>query len=201
MTLAGAEGAPRPGTAGPGRRDLRGASRRFDEALAAARREGRSAASEPGGPPAAAGVAPGERRAAAVELGEAPLREAASASAGAAAPLRGGEARPDDGAAPEVVALRAGVRALPAVIEAARLHDGAELTLAMGSALGVDLRGGADGVELTLRPEAPLARAAAAELPALVDALRARGVRVVRAGVQVGSGVRRPAGPPARQPR
>ncbi len=200
MTLAGAEGAPRPGAAGSGRRDPRGASRRFDEALAAARREGRGAASEPGGPRVAARVAPGARRAASVVLGEAAPREAASASVCAAAPLPG-KARPDDGVAPEVAALRAGVRALPAVMEAARLHDGAELTLAMGSALGVDLRGGADGVELTLRPEAPLARAAAAELPALVDALRARGVRVVRAGVQVGSGVRRPGGPPARQPR
>lgn len=200
MTLAGAEGAPRPGTAGGATRDPRGASRRFDEALAAARREGREAASEPGGPRAVARVAPDARRPA-LGPGEAALREAAPASAGAAPPPWGGEAGPGDGAAAEVVALRAAVRALPATIEAARLHDGARLTLELGSALGVDLRAGAAGVELTLRPAAALTGAAAAELPGLVDALRARGVRVVRAEVRSGPGARRPPGAPGRQPR
>jgi hypothetical protein len=91
------------------------------------------------------------------------------------------------------------VRALPPVIEAARLQDGARLALTLGGALAVDLRGGAAGVEVTLRPAAALGQAAAAELPALVAALRARGVRVARA--ELASGARRPPAAPGRQAR
>jgi hypothetical protein len=83
-----------------------------------------------------------------------------------------------------VAALRGAVRALPASIEAARLQDGASLSLSCGSALGVDLRSGLHGLELTLRPSAALGQAAATELPGLVAALRARGLRVARAEVR-----------------
>jgi hypothetical protein len=79
--------------------------------------------------------------------------------------------------------LRAVVRALPAAIEASRLRDGAPLTLAFGRSLSVDVRRGAGGIELVLRPDAALARAAEAELPAVVAALRARGLHVARADV------------------
>ena len=95
--------------------------------------------------------------------------------------------------------LRAAVRALPPVIQAARLQEGVRLALTLGSALGVDLRGGAAGVEVTLRPAAALAHVAAAELPALVAALRARGVRVARA--ELASAAGRPPGAPGSQPR
>jgi hypothetical protein len=80
--------------------------------------------------------------------------------------------------------LRAVVRALPAAIEASRVRDGAPLTLAFGRSLSVDVRQAAGGVEVVLRPDARLSRAAEAELPRVVDALRARGVRVTRAEVR-----------------
>jgi hypothetical protein len=80
--------------------------------------------------------------------------------------------------------LRAAVRAVPPMIDAARLGAGAPLALAFGRALSVELRPGAAGVELLLRADATLLRAAAAELPALVTALRARGVGVARAEVR-----------------
>jgi len=78
------------------------------------------------------------------------------------------------------------VRALPPAIAAARVREGAPLTLSFGPALGVDLRRGAEGLEVTLRPAVALERAAAAELPGLVAALRARGLRVSRAEVRQG---------------
>jgi hypothetical protein len=80
--------------------------------------------------------------------------------------------------------LRAVVRALPPAIEASRVRDGAPLTLSFGRSLSVDVRQAAGGVEVVLRPDARLARAAEAELPGVVDALRARGVRVARAEVR-----------------
>ncbi|HET8542823.1 MAG TPA: hypothetical protein VFL83_23315 [Anaeromyxobacter sp.] len=80
--------------------------------------------------------------------------------------------------------LRAVLRALPVAIEAARVRDGAPLSLSLGRALEVDLRAAAAGVEVVLRPDPRLARAAAAELPALVAALRSRGIAVARAEVR-----------------
>jgi hypothetical protein len=92
--------------------------------------------------------------------------------------------------------LRALVRTLPVVIEAARVREGAPLSLALGRALSVDLRRGADGLEVVLRPDAALGRAADAELPALIAALRERGIAVARAEVRA-----QPNGnPPARRP-
>lgn len=92
--------------------------------------------------------------------------------------------------------LRALVRTLPLAIEAARVREGAPLSLALGRALSVDLRRGAEGLEVVLRPDAALGRAADAELPALVAALRERGIAVARAEVRA-----QPNGnPPARRP-
>jgi hypothetical protein len=80
--------------------------------------------------------------------------------------------------------LRALVRTLPVAVEAARVRQGEPLSLSLGPALRVDLRRGAEGLEVVLRPDAALRRAAAAELPALVAALRERGFSVARAEVQ-----------------
>lgn len=80
--------------------------------------------------------------------------------------------------------LRALVRTLPVAIEAARVRAGEPLSLSLGPALSVDLRRGAEGLEVVLRPDAALRRAAAAELPALVAALRERGFSVARAEVR-----------------
>lgn len=97
----------------------------------------------------------------------------------AAAARPGADAPP----APEA-ALAPLVRALPPAIAAASARgDGAPLTLAFGQALEVDLRTHPSGVAIVLRPEARLHAAALAELPRLVEALRARGVVVARAEV------------------
>ena len=80
--------------------------------------------------------------------------------------------------------LRAIVRTLPVAIEAARVREGEPLSLALGRALSVDLRRGATGLEIVLRPDAALQRAAAAELPVLLESLRARGIAVARAEVR-----------------
>jgi hypothetical protein len=80
--------------------------------------------------------------------------------------------------------LRAIVRTLPVAIEAARVREGAPLSLSLGRALSVDLRRGAAGLEVVLRPDATLQRAAAAELPGLLESLRARGIKVARAEVR-----------------
>jgi hypothetical protein len=82
---------------------------------------------------------------------------------------------------PEIAAL---VRTVPAAIALARQRDGASLSLSMGHALDVELRAGPGGVDVVLRPEPPLARAAEAELPRVVAALRVRGVVVGRAEVR-----------------
>jgi hypothetical protein len=60
----------------------------------------------------------------------------------------------------------------------------AQLSLDFGAALSVDLRTGAQGLELSLRPAPSLDRAARTELPRLVEALRARGLKVARADVR-----------------
>lgn len=175
---------------------VREASRRFDEALLAARGEGRAA---PGGAPGRGvpvSADPRHERG----LGDAARPDRAQPAAPLAAAARAAaDLVPVCCPAPASIALRAAVRALPPVIEAARLRDGARLALTLGGALAVDLRGGAAGVEVTLRPEAALGQAAAAELPALVAALRARGVRVARAELALGA--RRSPAAPGRQAR
>jgi hypothetical protein len=89
---------------------------------------------------------------------------------------------------PELAAL---VRTLPAALEASRVRDGAPLALSFGRSLEVDLRSGTAGVEVVLRPEPRLVRAAEAELPRVVAALRARGIAVARAEVRARGGAPR----------
>jgi hypothetical protein len=82
---------------------------------------------------------------------------------------------------PELAAV---ARAVPVAISSGRLADGAPLSLSFGRSLDVELRAGAGGVELRLVPEARLVRAAEAELPRIVQALKIRGVAVARAEVR-----------------
>lgn len=90
------------------------------------------------------------------------------------------EVRSDPSPVPELAAV---VRALPAAIDAARLRDGAPLALSFGRSLDVELRAVPSGVEVVLRPEPRLLRAAEVELPRVVEALRLRGIEVAHAGV------------------
>ena len=94
--------------------------------------------------------------------------------------------RPEPRAAdsPGAVELRACVRAAPAVIAASLRPGGAELALSFGAALSLDVRASIQGLELTLRPASGLERVTRAELPGLVEALRAQGFRVARAEVR-----------------
>lgn len=162
----------------------------------AARREGRGAPAGPGrrGAAGASHLGPEQPATARVDRRVQEPFASALALAGAPGPFQGVVAPSHAGAA-----LRAAMRALPPAIEAARLHDGTRLTLALGGALGVDLRGGPAGVEVTLRPAEALGQVAAAELPALIAAVRARGVRV--AHVALAPGAARPPRSPGRQPR
>jgi hypothetical protein len=90
---------------------------------------------------------------------------------------------------PPVPALAALVRALPAaVVTATAGLNGAPLALSFGRSLEVELRSGAAGIELLLRPDPRLLRAAEAELPRLLAALRVRGVAVARAEVRARGG-------------
>ncbi|WP_242395406.1 hypothetical protein [Anaeromyxobacter oryzisoli] len=165
------------------------AKARFAEALRDARRNGatsRDATSR--------GAGPTERAGATARRGKPqPAREGGETARAEDLPARGvaevasQRASADVQATASADALRAAVRALPAAVEAARVASGGQVTLAFGAALGVDLRAAAGGIELTLRPTAALERAAAAELPGLVAALRARGLRVARATVQARS--------------
>ena len=86
--------------------------------------------------------------------------------------------------APSGSSLAAAVRAVPAAALAFQAQGNETLALDLGPALTVELRAAPAGVELVLRPAGALSRAAAAELPALLRALRARGVAVARAEVR-----------------
>jgi hypothetical protein len=97
-------------------------------------------------------------------------------SAEGAAPLRD-EIAPT----PELAAV---ARAVPVAISSGRLADGAPLSLSFGRSLDVELRAGAGGVELRLVPEPRLVRAAEAELPRILQALKVRGVAIARAEVR-----------------
>ena len=80
--------------------------------------------------------------------------------------------------------LAALARALPVTVHASRLDAGASLAVSLGASLDVELRSGGAGVELVLRPEPRLLRAAEAELPRVLAALRVRGVEIGRAEVR-----------------
>ncbi|HSN90390.1 MAG TPA: hypothetical protein VLS93_04105 [Anaeromyxobacteraceae bacterium] len=187
---------------GPAEESRRSRRRDFDQALDRARRAGDAADRERARTGALA-------RREALDLGARLLRErragsddrdgpsssvrtAGAAGLPAAAP-QGGPAVPAPppdpaaGFAPEVRApeLRALLRALPVAVGASAGRAGESLELAFGRSLSVEVRAArGGGVEIALRPDAGLSRAAAAELPALVSALRDRGVTVVRAEVR-----------------
>jgi hypothetical protein len=92
---------------------------------------------------------------------------------------------------PPTPELAAVARAVPVAIAArGGLADGAPLALSFGRSLDVELRAGPAGIELTLLPDARLSRAAEAELPRVVAALRQRGVAVARAEVRPRTGGR-----------
>jgi hypothetical protein len=101
------------------------------------------------------------------------------------ADARGTTADADPPPVPELAAL---VRALPSAVVAAGSPNGAPLALSFGRSLEVELRSGASGIELLLRPDPRLLRAAEAELPRLLAALRVRGVAVARAEVRARGG-------------
>jgi hypothetical protein len=167
-------------------------TRPFERALAAARQ----ARAGPG--VNAASLLPRSGRAAAVAPGA-----GGSGQEGPALGDLSGAAAPQ--AVEAAAALRAAVRALPPAIVASRIADGAQgaqLSLSFG-ALGVELRAGARGLEIALTSSAPLLGAARAELPGLVEALRARGIRVARADVRCGASARGrgESGSPPRNPR
>lgn len=165
-------------------------ARRFTEALGDARRGARKALPDAVAGRAAERSTSGARRAHAdrtsAELrerregfGEAEQRQAPTP---ASAMTVGQPASPSHvEAAPE---LRAIVRTLPVAIEAARVREGEPLSLSLGRALSVELRRGVGGLEVVLRPDPTLQRAAAAELPGLLASLRARGIAVARAEVR-----------------
>ncbi len=157
---------------------------RFGEALRRAR-AGNSAARGAATASTAARRPETRRSALRGEQAEAVRREEARA---AADPARAG-APPEDAAVPEIAAL---VRTLPVAIAAARAREGAPLALSFGRSLDVELRSGAAGVEVLLRPEPRLLQAAQAELPRVLAALRLRGIAVARAEVRArGGGDRR----------
>jgi hypothetical protein len=93
------------------------------------------------------------------------------------------------GAEPSLPELREAVRAIPPAIWAGRLQGGAAVELSFGRELSVVLRQGVAGIEIAVRTDAALARAARVDLPALVRSLRARGVEVARAEVRGGAPV------------
>jgi hypothetical protein len=142
----------------------------------------------------AEGAAPGGGRRVDARGAAAPARKAADA--GEPAPVEGRGPAPHHPAAPDASpdphatpALAALARALPVAVAAAA-REGAPLALSFGRSLDVELRTSAGGVELLLRPEPRLERAAQAELPRLVAALRARGVAVARAAIRPGGAAR-----------
>lgn len=105
---------------------------------------------------------------------------ASQSSSGAGAPAH-------HGPAPALPELREAARAIPPAIWAGRLQGAAVVELAFGRELSVELRQGAAGIEVAVRTDAALARAARVDLPALVQSLRARGVEVARAEVLGGA--------------
>lgn len=98
------------------------------------------------------------------------------------APGAAARSLPDDVApVPELAAL---ARCLPPTIGALGGPGGPPLALSFGRSLSVELHATGAGVDVVLRPEPGLVRAAELELPRLVAALRVRGVAVSRAEVR-----------------
>lgn len=168
------EGGARP--ASPGADEAGRGRGRFDEALARAERSGG-----------------GEARRETARAEPRP-REARRPRALAAAPEAAGEP-PRPALPPElsraaavdvapVPELAAAVRVVPLAVAALRSPGEAPLALSFGRSLDVELRAGPAGVDVVLLPAPGLARAAEAELPRLVAALRVRGVIVAHAEIR-----------------
>lgn len=153
---------------------------RFSDALERAGRRNGKGEAEPG---RGRVRAPEPRRPAARDPAE-PRDEARAALLQAARH----EAAPDPSPIPELAAV---VRALPPAITSAIAGGNGPLALSFGRSLDVELRPGVGGVEVVLRPEPRLLRAAEAELPRLVEALRVRGVAVASAVVRPRGGAGR----------
>jgi len=148
-----------------------------------------AAAPRPGGAPGESALAavrdlPGRRQGAQREA--AGLRERRDE----ADPARGDVARPgrEDMPAPggpETAQRLLPARALEAVaLAAGTLGDRAYVEVRLGSELGVRLTRAPTGVEVVLEAAPSLRRAAEAELPGLLAALRARGLSPARAEVR-----------------
>ncbi len=157
---------------------------RFGDALRRARGDDERRSRTEAGAAGEARRAP-EARAHAVGLAlREPPREEERAARLAADPAGPGSSQ-EVQVVPEIAAL---VRTLPVAVAAARAREGAPLALSFGRSLDVELRSGASGVEILLRPEPRLLHAAEAELPRVVAALRVRGVAVARAEVRTRGG-------------
>lgn len=187
------EGGARTGADGADGAGLGGG--RFGEALARAERAGRGAGrgerarAERAGREEGARVA--EARSRPEPRGRAPRLDPARAPAGpgdegcaataAAAGTGRGALTVEVAPAPELAAV---VRVLPPAVAALGAPGAAPLALSFGRSLDVELRATPAGVDVVLRPAPGLARAAEAELPRLVAALRIRGVAVAGAEVR-----------------
>jgi hypothetical protein len=170
--LARAERAERSGQAG--RSEARAGETRAGEARA---REARTSDARPSRPsPRAADP----RRPGVLAETAAPQPDALRAGA-ASAGAQGGDVAAQ--VAP-VVELARVARAVPVAIASLGPPGSAPLALSFGRSLDVELRATAAGVDVVLRPEPRLARAAEAELPGLVAALRGRGISVAAATVR-----------------
>lgn len=158
-------------------------ARSFDAAMAKARREREQRRSEPSEPKRRLDPAVRSREAESPRPAE-PRGSAATAQpaagAGAAASTTGWPRN----AEPALPELREAARAIPPAIWAGRLEGAPSVELSFGRDLSVELRRSAAGIELSVRAGAALARAARADLPALVQSLRGRGVVVARADVR-----------------
>ena len=74
-------------------------------------------------------------------------------------------------------------RAVERIVLLVKCGEARSVTLQLGPSLDVRIEQASAGVEVQIRASRGLSPMAEAELPALVAALRARGVRVARAGV------------------
>jgi len=87
-------------------------------------------------------------------------------------------------AEPGLPELREACRAIPPCLWSGQVGREKTVELAFGRDVRIELRQAAGGIEVTVRVTAPLLRAARGDLPALVAALRERGVEVPRADVR-----------------
>lgn len=116
--------------------------------------------------------------------GQRSFEEALERIASGVAPAPGAPAAADRAGIPSLPELREAVRAIPPAIWSGHLAGGSAVELAFGRELSIELREVSGGIALAVRAGEGVARAARVDLPALVEALRQRGVTVVRAEVR-----------------